>query len=110
MEQSSEPQEPTRLLAGFARTLMISAYGAFLTLPALWSGILVGYDSVNHLIRSRAFVDQLCAGDLHPQWLAAVNAGLGSPVFYFYGPVPYYITALFRPVVSNDPEGWHQLG
>ncbi|MDP1653403.1 MAG: hypothetical protein Q8L56_11855 [Rhodocyclaceae bacterium] len=90
--------------------LILLLYGLVLTLPAIWSGFIVGDDTLTHLIWSRHFVDQLWAGDLYPRWLYDMNAGLGSPVFQFYGPVPYYFTALFRPLLSNDPEGWHQLG
>ena len=96
--------------AGGWTGLAILGYGLFLTLPAAWSGFVVTDDSLNHLIMSRHFADQLWAGDLYPRWLSDMNAGLGSPVFQFYGPVPYYFTALFRPLLSDDPEGWHQLG
>jgi len=95
---------------GWWSGLVILGYGLFLTLPAGWSGYVVGHDTLSHLIMSRHFVDQLWAGDWYPRWLYGMNAGLGSPVFQFYGPVPYYITALFRPLVGDDPEGWHQLG
>ncbi|MBI5907257.1 MAG: hypothetical protein HY853_01530 [Burkholderiales bacterium] len=97
-------------LLGRRAALIILGYGIFLTLPAGWSGFVVTDDSLNHLIMSRHFVDQLWAGDFYPRWMSNMNAGLGSPVFQFYGPVPYYITALFRPLLSHDPEGWHQLG
>jgi len=90
--------------------LVILGYGLFLTLPASWSGHVIASDTLSHLTMSRHFVDQLWAGDLYPRWLSSVNAGLGSPVFQFYGPVPYYFTALLRPLLSHDPEGWHQLG
>ena len=96
--------------SGWWAWLVILGYGVFLTLPAGWSGFVTTDDSLNHLIMSRHFVDRLWAGDLYPRWLPDMNAGLGSPVFQFYGPVPYYITALFRPLLSHDPEGWHQLG
>ncbi|MDO8347223.1 MAG: hypothetical protein Q7S85_04945 [Rugosibacter sp.] len=97
-------------LLGRRVALVILGYGILLTLPAGWSGFVIGHDTFSHLIMSRHFVDQLWAGDFYPRWLPEANAGLGSPVFQFYGPVPYYITALFRPLLSHDPEGWHQLG
>ncbi len=90
--------------------LVILGYGLFLTLPAGWSGYVIGHDILSHLVTSRHFADQLWAGDWYPRWLSGMNGGLGSPVFQFYPPVPFYITALFRPLVSSDPEGWHQLG
>ena len=90
--------------------VILLLYGMVLTFPAIWPGSVFGDDTLSHLIMSRHFVDQLWAGDLYPRWLPGMNAGMGSPVFQFYGPVPYYITALFRPLLSHDPEGWHQLG
>lgn len=81
-----------------------------ITLPAFWTGNAIAEDSLIHLVRSRHFVSQLVAGELYPRWLAGVNDGLGSPIMFFYGPVPYYITAMFRPLASGDLEGWHQLG
>jgi len=90
--------------------LVILGYGCFLTMPAGWSGFVTTTDSLNHLIMSRHFADQLWSGDLYPRWLHEMNAGLGSPVFQFYAPVSFYITALFRPLLGHDPEGWHQLG
>lgn len=99
-----------RVTPAWQAWLVILGYGIFLTLPAAWSGFVVSDDSLNHLIMSRHFADQLWAGDLYPRWLFDMNAGLGSPVFQFYGPVPFYITALFRPLLGHDPEGWHQLG
>lgn len=90
--------------------LIIVAYAVVSTLPAAWSGSVFGNDSLSHLVMSRHFVDQLFAGNPYPRWLPDMNAGLGSQVFHFYGPVPYYFTALFHPFVGGDAEGWHQLG
>ena len=104
------PNAEARGIPGWCAALAILGYGVLLTLPVGWSGFVTTDDSLNHLIMSRHFADQLWAGDWYPRWLYGMNAGLGSPVFQFYGPVPYYITALFRPLVSDDPEGWHQLG
>lgn len=41
------------------------------------------------------FTAQLAHGDLYPRWLAASDAGLGTPVFYFYPPIAFYVAALF---------------
>lgn len=89
---------------------LLAAYGTFLTLPALISGFIPSADGPTHLIMSRQFADQFWAGEFYPRWMVGMNAGLGSPLFFIFGPIPYYITALFRPFFSNDPEGWLQLG
>jgi hypothetical protein len=100
------PQASTPII----HALVLLLYGVVLTLPVISRGGIFGGDVLSHLIMARHFVDQLWAGDLYPRWLSGMNAGLGSPVFQFYGPVPYYVTALFRPLLNHDPEGWLQLG
>lgn len=54
-----------------------------------------GYDHVNHLSWSFGFGETLRAGALYPRWLRDINQGDGGPLFVFYGPVFYYVTALF---------------
>ena len=63
-----------------------------------------------HLVWAKHFSDQLWAGNLYPQWLLDMNSGLGSPTFYFYGPVSYYITSLFFLVLPYHGYGWLQVG
>jgi hypothetical protein len=112
LKQSTLPQIPWLRIKTPTpiHALILLLYGTVLTLPATWPGFILGDDVFAHLIWSRHFADQLWAGEVYPRWLFGMNAGLGSPVFQFYGPVPYYFTALFRPLVSHDPEGWRQLG
>lgn len=97
-------------LLGILQGLILLGFGLLAALPAFMTGNVISDDTLNHLILSRHFVDQLVDGELYPRWLAGLNDGLGSPAMFFYGPVPYYITALFRPLAGSDPEGWHQLG
>lgn len=96
-------------LPGLIPSLILVGVGIFATLPAFWTGSVFTDDSLKHLVMSRHFIDQLAAGELYPRWLGGLNDGLGSPVMFFYGPVPDYMTALFRPLAGSDPEGWHQL-
>jgi hypothetical protein len=39
-----------------------------------------------------------------------MNSGLGSPTFFFYAPIPYFVTSLIYPLVPNDPFGWLPVG
>jgi hypothetical protein len=57
-----------------------------------------GHDSIEHLQWYSCFATQLWSGELFPRWLERMNAGLGSPSFFVYAPLPYYIASLFRPV------------
>lgn len=70
---------------------------ALLTLP-LWSkGYLFGHDSITHLRWAHLFGEQFWGGELYPRWLNGVNGGQGSPVFFFYGPLPFWITSILPP-------------
>ena len=43
-----------------------------------------------------SFSDQLWAGELYPRWLSQINDGLGSPYFFYYSPLAYYLASLFH--------------
>lgn len=64
---------------------------------ALWFFIVfgppVGHSFPLNYHWSQAFQAQLLAGELYPRWLFAVNENAGSPAFYFYGPLPFWINA-----------------
>ena len=59
-----------------------------LAIPA--PGDSFGYD----LEWSRQFSQLLLAGDAYPRWMPASFDGLGSPAFYFYPPLPFFVVAL----------------
>ena len=89
----------------------IAGVGIVLTLPVLILGVpFFSDDGVTHAIWYAHFSEQLFSGDLYPRWLMNMNAGLGSPVFFYYPPVPYFLTSLLRPFFASDPQGWHQVG
>ena len=91
--------------------VLIVCAGIFLTLPALLFSVPpLGDDWVIHSLWYTQFSGQFWAGDIYPRWLMDMNAGLGSPAFFFYPPIPYFITSLFRPFFRNDPHGLHQIG
>jgi hypothetical protein len=87
---------------------VIAAAASVCTLPLA----LFGFDhgDLIHLFWARHFSDQLRQGNLLPQWLLHMNSGLGSPTFYFYGPVSYYLTSIFFFVLPDHRFGWLQVG
>src|SRR5215831_4814534 len=90
---------------------VIAGAGIALTLPVLILGIpLFSDDGVTHAVWYSHFSDQLWHGDLYPRWLMNMNGGLGSPVFFYYPPAPFFLTSLLRPLFANDPHGLHQIG
>jgi hypothetical protein len=92
--------------------LFISAAGLIFTIPVVIYGIpFLSDDGVtHHALWYTHFSAQFWAGDPYPRWLMGMNEGLGSPVFYYYPPVPFFLTSLLRPFFPGDLHGWHQLG
>lgn len=89
----------------------IAGVGIVLTLPVLIFGVpFFSDDGATHAIWYTHFSEQLWSGDFYPRWLMNMNSGLGSPVFFYYPPVPFFLTSLLRPLFANDSQGWHQVG
>jgi len=52
------------------------------------------------------YTDQVLGGDLSPRWLTEANAGLGSPAFFYYPPLPYWTASLLALVTTSADGGW----
>ncbi len=91
--------------------VVIAGAGMVLSLPVLILGVpFFSDDGVTHAMWYAHFSEQLFGGDLYPRWLMNMNAGFGSPVFFYYPPVPFFLTSLLRPFFASDSQGWHQVG
>ncbi len=53
-------------------------------------GYLHGDDAYIHTAWAQQFLTGIDAGALYPRWVAATNAGCGSPSFVFYPPLVFY--------------------
>ncbi|MEP0917778.1 hypothetical protein NC981_13175 [Leptolyngbya sp. DQ-M1] len=80
MQRESPDQKPPSLTT----VLLISAIGLLLVLPAILHGVFDAMDIPFHLRWTQQFSEQLWSGDFYPRWLYNMNAGLGSPAFFFY--------------------------
>ena len=77
--------------------------------PVLWNGYPANaWDSRYNAVTGRLFSEQFWSGDLYPRWLIGMNSGLGSPHFFFYAPLGYYIAAAFHWLSAST--GLAQLG
>lgn len=73
--------------------------GTLLGLPLLLHGLLPrGHDVPQHLRRYAAFRQSFGITNPYPRWISKANAGLGSPVLFVYGPLPYMAAATVRPL------------
>jgi hypothetical protein len=88
--------QENRLILGLPARHMqaIALLSALLLLPAfiLNGG---GSDLISQALLLKVFSHQLWHGDLYPRWLADMYMGNGSPVFFYYPPLTFYITSLF---------------
>lgn len=90
---------------------IIALAGIILCLPMILYGFpAYSHDGWTHALWSANFSNQFWSGDLYPRWLVGLNHGLGSPAFFFYPPLPYYLTSIFKPFFSQDADGWWRLG
>ena len=92
--------------------ILIASVGLVLTWPAIWLGWPdLGHDSVNHARWVQQFADQLRGGEWYPRWLTDSNGRLGSPMFFYYPPLGYYLTApLMFLWPASASAAWHCLG
>jgi hypothetical protein len=88
--------------------LFITLIGSGVTLPVALCGFHTG-DPI-HLVWAKHFADQFWTGEIYPRWLSGLNSGLGSPTFYFYAPLPYYVTALIYPLFPDAGYAWLPVG
>jgi hypothetical protein len=95
----------------WAVVLGLALFAAALTLPLWLNGYLTGHDRHFHTKWARFFVEQFRAGELYPRWLTGMNDGQGSPAFFFYPPLQYWITALLPPWPAESfADAARQLG
>ncbi len=73
--------------------------------PAIVLGHIIGHSSVLNVNWAHGFAEQLGQGIIYPRWLPDMNGGAGSPAFYFYGPLPFYVTAPFTALLDDAARG-----
>jgi hypothetical protein len=74
--------------------LTLLLLSACICAPLLWYGAPNGHSIEYNLVWLSNFSAQLAQGDVYPRWLMGMNHGAGSPVFYFYAPLPFYILSI----------------
>lgn len=78
-----------------SRSVWILALAAVvLAAPALFVAPGAVDSAMYNVVWTRQFADQLAQGELWPRWLPASFEGLGSPTFYFYPPLAFYVSGL----------------
>lgn len=82
-----------------APMMIIVGIAIVLALPMLLYGPLIdGHDTHEHLNYIRHFSVQFWQGDWYPRWLMGMNAGLGSPTYFVFPPLPAYACVALDPL------------
>jgi hypothetical protein len=91
--------------------LLLAVLVGFAVLPAWLHPIEEhSYDAATfHVYRGVVFSDALAQGSIFPRWVQPINAGLGGPLFSFYPPLTYYLTAGLHAVGIPHPLAWRLL-
>lgn len=65
--------------------------------------------AAEHILRGVAFSAAVDGGALYPRWSQALHWGLGSPLFTFQPPLPYYALDLLNRLGLPHDLGWRWL-
>ena len=93
----------------FLHSAVIVLVAAILCIRCLLGGIPPRDNSTTHAMYQYHFSRQFWSGELYPRWLAEANKGYGSPIFLVQYPLPYFITALLRPITSFPPTATREV-
>ena len=77
----------------FAYPLAIVAAVTVACIPLILVGVQSGHSAGYNISWANGFTGQLLGGEIYPRWLVDMNEGAGGPVFFFYGPLPFYMMA-----------------
>jgi len=78
---------------------LLALVAAFIMLPSLLFGPGQSHSANYNFVWISQFGEAMVHGDFYPRWLAGSFEGLGSPTFYFYPPLVFWIAG-----------GMHALG
>lgn len=74
---------------------VICVAALLLMLPAIFTARMIHDSFWIDIVWADQFTMVLKSGTLYPRWLPWSYDGLGAPIFYFYPPLAFYLTALF---------------
>ncbi len=84
--------------------LILLLASIFAILPHITLGFPTGHSLLFNLHWEQHFTKQFLSGELFPRWLFDSANGLGTPVFYFYAPVPFYLFSFITAAINSSSE------
>lgn len=93
------------------RNLALLALIALLvSLPSLVFGPGATHSHLYNYVWTSQFGAAMQAGDLYPRWLPDSFEGLGSPTFYFYPPIAYWVSGALDAIGLPTFQAVHVAG
>ena len=89
--------------AGRLAFVLVASVSAVSILFGILDYPVIGHDSYVHLNWLDQFTRLREQGIAYPRWLPDSFGGFGSPSFYFYPPLPYWIASFFYSIHSFSP-------
>jgi hypothetical protein len=77
------------------RWLWLAVLAVTLMAPAMLGPLRLNDSHWINYSWTEQFTAAIAHGDIWPRWLAQSHGGLGAPDFYFYGPVTFWLAAVF---------------
>ena len=72
--------------------IIVAALAIF---PAFLFGPPLGHSLANNLVWLTSFDAGIWRGEAYPRWMPEIWFGAGAPDFFFYGPLPFWVTSIF---------------
>jgi hypothetical protein len=73
--------------------LSVVFIGLLLLSGLLWQP-MTGHSMTLNENWHEGFFTAFRSGDIYPRWITTTNQGLGAPTFYFYAPLPFWMSSL----------------
>ena len=80
------------LLPSRRAAALFAAVALLVSLPSLLFGPAATHSYLYNYIWGSQFGEAMASGNLYPRWLPDSFEGLGSPAFYFYPPLAYWLS------------------
>lgn len=74
---------------------LLAIVATFIMLPAFLLGPGESHSVAYNYVWTSQFGTEIAKGNLYPRWLPDSFGGLGSPAFYFYPPISFWIAGAF---------------
>lgn len=74
---------------------ILALVAALLLLPTFLTGPGYSHSATYNYVWTSQFGTEIAKGNLYPRWLPGSFEGLGSPAFFFYPPIAFWIAGVF---------------